>query len=262
MAKPLKSFFSAPLVRDIAADIVRVWPFFPSQAFIRDATAELEKLELLDRGELIAHALGAHLPQDYREAIDILLESLGPEHSTDELVGVGMAPFSYLPHVLFVAERGLDHFDLSMHAQYELTKRFTAEFSIRAFIAKDSERTFAVLLRWTTDANAHVRRLVSEGTRLRLPWARRVAWLDANPDRILELLGRLRDDPSTSVRRSVANNLNDLGKATVLPFVRWRLPKEEAELGYVRSTGRFLPRWRSFRGLTMSDQHSANLECR
>ena len=212
MAEPLKSFFSVTLVRSLAADIVRVWPSFPSQAFIRDGTAGIEKLELLDRGKLIARALGAYLPQDYGEAIDILLRSLGPEHDTDELAGVGMAPFSYLPHVLFVAERGLDDFDLSMHAQYELTKRFTAEFSVRAFIAKDPERTFAVLLGWTTDANAHVRRLVSEGTRLRLPWARRVAWLDANPERILELLELLKDNPSTSVRRSVANNLNDLGK--------------------------------------------------
>ncbi len=77
---------------------------------------------------------------------------------------------------------------------------------------RDPERTFAVLRRWTADRNAHVRRLVSEGTRLRLPWAARVAWLDAHPDRVLELLELLKDDPSTLVRRSVANNLNDLGK--------------------------------------------------
>ena len=57
-----------------------------------------------------------------------------------------------------------------------------------------------------------MRRLVSEGTRLRLPWAPRVAWLDANPERVLELLELLKDDPTTLVRRSVANNLNDLGK--------------------------------------------------
>lgn len=60
--------------------------------------------------------------------------------------------------------------------------------------------------------NPHVRRLVSEGTRLRLPWAPRVAWLDQHPDRVLALLEQLKDDGSTMVRRSVANNLNDLGK--------------------------------------------------
>ena len=220
MAELLKSFFSLAVVRRLAGDIARVRPSFRSRAFIRDGTAGLEELELLDRGRHIARALGAHLPQDYREAIEILLHSLGPEHSTDELIGVGMAPFFYLPHVLFVAERGLDHFDLSMRAQYELTKRFSAEFSIRSFIAKDPERTFAVMHRWTTDADAHVRRLVSEGTRLRLPWARRVAWLDDNPERVLELLELLKDDTSTFVRRSVANNLNDLGKVHPQLLVR------------------------------------------
>ena len=142
----------------------------------------------------------------------MLIRSLGPEHATDELLGLGMAPFFYMPHVIFVAERGLDHFDLSMRAQHELTRRFSAESSIRAYLARDPERTFRHLRRWARDPNAHVRRLVSEGTRLRLPWAGRVPWLDANPERILELLELLKDDPATLVRRSVANNLNDLGK--------------------------------------------------
>ena len=123
-----------------------------------------------------------------------------------------MAPFFYLPHTMFVAEHGLEHFDVSMRAQYELTKRFSAESSIRPYIAKYPERTFAVLRKWTQDPNAHVRRLVSEGTRLRLPWAARVAWLDANPQHVLELLDLLKDDPAPLVRRSVANNLNDMGK--------------------------------------------------
>ncbi len=121
-------------------------------------------------------------------------------------------PFFYLPHTIFVAEHGLDHFELSMKAQYELTKRFSAEGSIRPFIAKYPDRTLGTLREWSGDSNAHVRRLVSEGTRLRLPWAMRVQWLDANPERVLELLELLKDDPSTMVRRSVANNLNDLGK--------------------------------------------------
>src|SRR5262245_9044621 len=212
MGEPLKTFFSPELVRRIAGEVARVHPTFPSRAFIRDATAGLDELELLDRGRHLALALTRHLPPAYTDAIGILLRSLGPEHATDELVGVGMAPFFYLPHVLFLAETGLHHFDLSMRAQYELTKRFSAEGSIRPYIAKDPERTFAVLRSWTRDPSAHVRRLVSEGTRLRLPWAMRVAWLDRNPVRILELLESLKDDPPTLVRRSVANNLNDLGK--------------------------------------------------
>ncbi len=212
MADTLKGFFSPALVRRLAREIARVHPRFPERAFVKSATAGLDALELLDRGRHITRALAEHLPKEYPQAVDVLLRSLGPEHATGELLGAGMEPFFYYPHTVFVAEHGLAHFDLSMRAQYELTKRFSAESSIRPYIAHDPERTFAVLREWTADANPHVRRLVSEGTRLRLPWAMRVAWLDANPKRVLALLELLKDDPSTLVRRSVANNLNDLGK--------------------------------------------------
>jgi 3-methyladenine DNA glycosylase AlkC len=212
MGEPLKLFFSRSLIGRLAADISRAHPAFPKRTFIKHACAGLEALELIERGRHISHALAAHLPECYPEAIDILLRSLGPEHASEELIGAGMAPFFYFPHTLFVAERGLDHFDLSMKAQYELTKRFSAEGSIRPYIEKYPEQTFEVLRGWTKDRNPHVRRLVSEGTRLRLPWAARVAWLDANPERVLELLELLKDDQATLVRRSVANNLNDLGK--------------------------------------------------
>lgn len=212
MGEPLKTFFSPALVRRLAGEIAQVEPGFPVRAFVRRASEGLEALELLDRGKHICAALAAHLPPDYPAAIDVLLRSLGVEHESDELVGAGMAPFFYLPHVLFVAEHGLDHFELSMQAQYALTKRFSAESSIRPYIAKDPERTFALLQVWASDTNAHVRRLVSEGTRLRLPWAMRVPWLDRNPQRVIALLELLKDDPTTMVRRSVANNLNDLGK--------------------------------------------------
>lgn len=212
MAEPLKSFFSPALVQRLAADIARVHPTFPAEEFIEDACRGLDDLELLGRGRHIANALAAHLPPAYPDALAVLLASLEPERPTPELPGSGMASFFYLPHTMFVAERGLEHFDLSMRAQYELTKRFTAEFSIRPYIAKDPERTLAYLESWAGDPNPHVRRLVSEGTRLRLPWAQRVAWLDRNPARVISLIEPLRDDASTMVRRSVANSLNDLGK--------------------------------------------------
>ena len=208
----LKGFFSPQLVRRLATEIVRVQPRFPQRAFVSRACSGLAALELLDRGRHIARALAAHLPRSYPAAVDVLLRSLGPEHTSDELIGAGMAPFFYYPHTVFVAERGLDDFEVSMRAQYELTKRFSAEASIRPFIDRYPERTLAVLAEWAHDPSAHVRRLVSEGTRLRLPWAPRVPWLDAHPERVIELLALLKDDRSTLVRRSVANNLNDLGK--------------------------------------------------
>lgn len=213
-AKPftLKTFFSPALVRRLGVDVARVHPAFPQRAFVQDACKGLQRLELLDRARHIAAALDKHLPPAYPEALAALLQSLGPELATDELLGVGMAPFYYLPHTIFIAERGLEHFDLSMRAQHEVTKRMSAEGSIRPYIARDPERAMTFLRAWASDANPHVRRLVSEGTRLRLPWAQRVAWLDQNPDRVLVLLDLLKDDPSSMIRRSVANNLNDLAR--------------------------------------------------
>jgi 3-methyladenine DNA glycosylase AlkC len=212
VAESLKTFFSPSLIRRLADDLVRAHPSFPVSRFVQDATDGLDALELLDRGRHIAKALARHLPQAYPDAVAVLLRSLGPEHATDELIGAGMAPFFYLPHTIFVAEHGLDHFELSMRAQYELTKRFSAESSIRPYIARYPDRTFEQLRTWARDTNPHVRRLVSEGTRLRLPWAPRVAWLDEHPDRVLALLDALKDDAAPLIRRSVANNLNDLGK--------------------------------------------------
>lgn len=212
MAEPLKDFFDRPLIRRIGRSVAEVHPGFDEKSFVREASASLASLGLMDRARQIARALAGHLPDDYPEAVRILIASLGPEHERDELVGAGMDPFFYMPHVLFVAEHGLSHFEESMRAQYELTKRFSAESSIRYFIESEPEGTFEQLRKWTEDPNAHVRRLVSEGTRLRLPWAIRVKWLDKNPGRVIELLELLKDDSTTLVRRSVANNLNDMGK--------------------------------------------------
>ncbi len=99
-----------------------------------------------------------------------------------------------------------------MEAQYELTKRFTSEFSIRAYLDRYPEQTLTRLGEWATDENVHVRRLVSEGTRPRLPWAPRLRAFQADPAPVLALLELVKDDPEEYVRRSVANNLNDISK--------------------------------------------------
>jgi 3-methyladenine DNA glycosylase AlkC len=140
----LKDFFSSALVRRLAADVARVHPAFPSNRFVRHACTGLGDLELLDRGKHISHALGANLPASYPEAIDVLLRSLGPEHQSDELVGAGMAPFFYMPHLVFIAERGLDHFELSMQAQHELTRTRSGRSPSFASGRKTRTRTFAV----------------------------------------------------------------------------------------------------------------------
>jgi 3-methyladenine DNA glycosylase AlkC len=70
----------------------------------------------------------------------------------------------------------------------------------------------ATLRDWAADPYYHVRRLATEGARPRLPWAMRLPALIADPTPLLPILELLKDDGSEYVRRSVANNLNDIAK--------------------------------------------------
>lgn len=210
MAEPLKNQFGVEIPDNIARMISQVFPAFEQDAFVKDALDGYEALDLMPRGWKIARTLRDYLPINYPEAAEILLASLGPK--LDKTEGHGMSPFLYLPHVCFVAEYGLDHFEISMRAQYELTQRFTAEFSIRAFLEQHTEATLVRLKVWAKDPSPHVRRLVSEGTRPRLPWAPHLRKFRKDPRPVLALLELLKDDSELYVRRSVANNLNDIGK--------------------------------------------------
>ncbi|MGD9295686.1 MAG: hypothetical protein PVI41_12465, partial [Roseobacter sp.] len=83
--------------------------------------------------------------------------------------------------------------------------------------------TLSALEGWARDPNYHVRRLVSEGTRPKLPWAKAVSLA---PDQTLPLLDLLHADPTRYVTRSVANHMNDLTKTVpdlaLARLSRWR----------------------------------------
>ena len=210
MAEPLKNRYGAEVPRAISDMISAVYPGFKSAAFVRDVLGGFDALELMPRGKKIAQALRRHLPADYEPALAILLDSLDQPHGRDTSLTLGS--FLYLPHTMFVAEFGLAHFAASMRAQHALTQRFTAEFSIRPFLEQHPDATLRQLKAWASDPSPHVRRLVSEGTRPRLPWAPRLRQFQADPTPVLALLELLKDDTDLYVRRSVANNLNDIGK--------------------------------------------------
>ncbi len=210
MAEPLIAQYGPDVPQAIARMVAAVHPRFDMDAFLHDALNGYEALALMPRGKHIARALHRHLPPDYGEALRILLASADQPHG--RAPGLSLASFLFLPHTVFVSEFGLAHFELSMQAQHALTQRFTAEFSIRPFLQKHPEATLERLAEWTADPSEHVRRLVSEGTRPRLPWASRLPAFQRDPAPVLALLERLKDDPALYVRRSVANNLNDIGK--------------------------------------------------
>lgn len=207
MGEPLKHHFGPPVVRRLGEEIAAVHRPFDRRAFERDALCGFGGLELLDRGRHLGRVLQRYLPEDFAVAVDVLLATLPAERAPG-----GMASFYYLPHTEFVRQFGVPHLDASLRALHALTQVFTAEFAIRPFIAAHPELLLERLRAWTRDANEHVRRLVSEGTRSRLPWAPRLRVFATDPTPVVNLLERLRDDPSLYVRRSVANNLNDIGK--------------------------------------------------
>jgi 3-methyladenine DNA glycosylase AlkC len=191
---------------------------FDGKGFQRTALKGLKPLSILQRGHHLARALREHLPERYEDAVKILLKSLTPPLTGTEDLGLGV--FFYLPHVSFVATYGLDSthndgrdpFETSMLAQYELTRRFSAEFSIRPFLIRWPERTLTQLMKWTDNPDPHVRRLCSEGTRPRLPWAIQIPAFIKDPRPVLPILESLKDDPDLYVRRSVANHIGDIAK--------------------------------------------------
>ncbi|MFT5506651.1 MAG: 3-methyladenine DNA glycosylase AlkC [Gammaproteobacteria bacterium] len=210
MAEALKESFKINIVASLARRISIYYPVFDSESFVEQVDVGFERLELMDRGRQVSRVLKTHLPVDYATAIKLLVATMDPPPV--EFESAGMSVFRYLPISFFIADYGLNHFDDSMLAQYELTQRFTAEFSIRPFLLRYPDETLARLKQWINDPNEQVRRLVSEGTRPRLPWACRLRPFQKDPFPVLELLESLKDDESLYVRRSVANNLNDIGK--------------------------------------------------
>ncbi|MGI9605137.1 MAG: DNA alkylation repair protein [Acidimicrobiales bacterium] len=223
MAEPLKSMFGPEMVHRAAVALATVDSDFDIDAFTEQALDGFDELELTPRARQIADAMADHLPDDRHRAIDIVVDSFGPELENcdpDDVVSTedpaaddnSIGGFYYMSYGFFIADRGNDHFDQAMRANYELTKRFTAEFSVRPFIEANTDGAMALLAEWATDENVHVRRLVSEGTRPRLPWASQLKMFVVDPTPILSLLETLKDDPVEYVRRSVANNLNDIAK--------------------------------------------------
>lgn len=206
----LREAFNMVEVRKLAARLKAAHPEFPQQRFTAGIGRELDVLNFGARQELIIHNLEECLPKDFTVSAHILLRSLGPELQKTELTG--FEGFITVPLTKYVARHGLEHFDLAMQCLYEMTKRFSSEEAIRPFITAYPERTFAMLRKWAKDPNPHVRRLVSEGTRPRLPLCAPLRQFKQDPAPVLALLELLKDDPVLLVRRSVANNLNDISK--------------------------------------------------
>jgi 3-methyladenine DNA glycosylase AlkC len=208
---PLKDrLFTHEKVELIAGGIKGVHPAFPADEFVAAALARLPELELKARVDWIATCLEGHLPRDFRRAAGVLLRSL-PAPVDPTLSDGDFGDFIYAPYAEYVARYGCTdgRLEFSLAALREITTRFSAEFAIRPFLDAFPDHTLAALITWTHADHYHVRRLCSEGTRPRLPWARNLTLPYGAGIPILDLLYA---DPTRYVTRSVANHINDISK--------------------------------------------------
>ncbi|MBT9776291.1 hypothetical protein GPL15_07230 [Clostridium sp. MCC353] len=166
-----------------------------------------EELELKARMRKIALNLGTYLPDDYEQALAIL----------DKVVAgypAGFNDFAFMCFPDFVEVFGQDerYWDLSIAALERYTPFSSSEFAVRPFIIKNEERMMKQMEAWAGHDNEHVRRLASEGCRPSLPWGQALPNFKKDPSPVLRILEKLKADPSEYVRKSVANNLNDISK--------------------------------------------------
>ena len=217
MADAFKNRIDADLVAAIAKHLARVSEEFPRARFVKLANTGLDELELKERVTHLSDALAQCLPEKYDEAVTVLEQSLAPERFDDDLAKLttsahGLAGWAVWPMTDYIARYGLAHPERSLKALHALTKRNTAEYAIRPFLVGHRDLTMAAFQQWVHDPSPHVRRLVSEGSRPRLPWGMQLKYLIEDPTPTFAFLKQLQDDESRYVRRSVANHLNDISK--------------------------------------------------
>ena len=170
----------------------------------------LEKLELKARIEQFADALYLAFNENYQQAVKAQLACIGPENL--EQTGMFVNFYWLMPFAKMVEKYGLQQYELSFLAMEEITKRNTAEYTIRPYIHQHYERTLEQMYSWSKHENFHLRRLACEGLRPRLPWAKKLDRFIEDPSPVIPVLQSLKDDSSKYVQNSVANHINDLLK--------------------------------------------------
>jgi 3-methyladenine DNA glycosylase AlkC len=228
MAEQLKNMYNKKYFKTLCEDFAAVYNRFNSEAYLKLIfDKNWEKRELKDRMHHAALSLRKVLPEDYEDAVNIILK-VSTRKSAQNYNG-----FADIFFTDFIESFGLDHYEISINALEILTQYTSAEFAIRPFIIKYPQKTMKKMFEWSRHSNHHVRRLSSEGCRPRLPWGMALTEFIKDPSPILPILENLKNDESEYVRKSVANNLNDISKdhpALVLSIAaRWNGTSKEAE---------------------------------
>lgn len=233
-------YFDEELATLLANKIIKVYPEFDREVFIASIQNGIKNKALKQRVELIADKLNHQLPSDYPESTKILLKILGPENPNE--TGMFTEFYWVMPVAKFVEKYGLDHFEASINAIEEITKRNTGEYAIRPFIREYPEKTMLVMTRWARSENFHLRRLASEGLRPKLPWASKLELFIENYTPVFGILELLKEEPVHFVKKSVANHLTDYLKVNSEPTVKliqnWKQSENEHTLWIIKHATR------------------------
>lgn len=205
MAELLKNMYNPKSLYELALTIQAVDHSFLVDGFLKSIMDEAwGDLELKARVRKITVSLGGFLPADYREALSILDKAV--DNCPSGFFGI------FFPDFIEVYGQDEINWDLSIDALERYTPYSSSEFAVRPFIIHHEKRMMAQMYAWSSHENEHVRRLASEGCRPQLPWGQALVKYKKDPAPILPILEQLKADPSLYVRKSVANNLNDISK--------------------------------------------------
>lgn len=207
MAGLFKDRFNDESLNKLALEIQTVYNGFPVEKFLKSTMDETwDGLEFKQRVMQISVNLGKYLPANYKTAIHIIDKVI----MNYDICLDGFVIF--FPTFVELYGQDKENWDVSMAALARYTQYASAEFAVRSFIINDERRMMAQMTAWAKHDNEHVRRLASEGCRPRLPWGRALPRFQKDPSPVLCILEQLKADPSPYVRKSVANNLNDISK--------------------------------------------------
>lgn len=213
MAEQLKNLYSKEFILKLANKLFLTYANFEKENFINSIfDNSWQDLELKMRMRHIALTLNKYLPFTYKKQLEILKEV------KKDFGGLEAMVFQD-----FVEVFGLEDLEESLNALEVFTQDSSSEFAIRQFILKYEDETMEQMKLWAKSPNEHLRRLASEGCRPRLPWAVALPKFKQNPSIVLKILELLKNDKSLYVRKSVANNLNDISKDNpelVIDFVK------------------------------------------
>lgn len=223
MANAFKDLYNREFITTLLNHLSTLREDLDRELFVSSLfSKEWDNLELKERMRSITIHLHTLLGSDYSKNIETITELIPLLQESG--YSNGGLEFIFLPDDVEIY--GLDYWDLSIAALEKITTFISCEFAVRPFIKKYGQEMIDQMLLWADSDDPWVRRLATEGCRPRLPWGMALPTLKVDPSPIIPILEKLKDDESLDVRRSVANNLNDISKdnpETVIVLIKkWK----------------------------------------